>query len=468
MKYKFVEVEGLFDKCKEANYTVVVFGTLECGMRVRRTLDGFGIKVAYYGDNNPAKQGLNMDGLQVISATEVAELNNPLVVIGSFWYQSISEQLSKLGVSDIYVLEECLASSYEDMEADRDELGEYFDNYDMEVEKSSNILVEIYGHLGDVFVRTGVIKTLIENYGKENVYILVDVTEQKALATYLRLISNNVIELDSKLMVSDRSYRIGLLKELNSKYFRFSCVLCDRPVAVKMRCLNKYILNVRKIHLADVGGYVLEKEYKILSEIFHSDMRKICEKNNNISDEISQINMSFELPSNYIAVNMGAANYLRRYPVEKFRKVFDYLVAQNYNIVFLGHGDYDEKFYSELIADNDYGTQVISLVSKLSILESLYVISKSDFFVGTESGLYNAAFILGKKAVCIYGKGDWGHFMHSDSNMHYVVADMERCEYCKFWNCKGSKISSGVAECVEGISGDKIIEAIEEVMNTRI
>ncbi len=458
--YRTIEIDELKTKYDQNNYNVVVFGTLEFGERVKNGLEGFGIRVSYFADNNTEKQHHIFAGLDTISAKEISSLKNPLVIIASFWYEAITEQMDALGVSEVYVLKECPVNTHEEMEEDRNQLMPYFEKY--KEKKSDNVLVEIYGHIGDVIVKTGVCKTLMQKYGKEKVYFLVDETEQKNLSSYLFLISDHVIPIEKERFSKDKVYRMDILTKLNSKYFQFSYCLCNIEFFYKMRYINKFILNVDTVYFGEEGRYILDKDYRMLSEIMGEDVRKICEEHNTIREEIKKVVPDVKLPEKFIVVSMGAANQMRRYPAAKFKIVFEYLLQQNYTMVFLGHGNYDEAFFKELVGEKDYGMQVHNLISCLSIIESMAVIARCQFFVGTDSGMCHAAFVLGKKSVVIYGKGDWGHFMHPSENVYYAYSRKERCSHCKYWDCTKEMRINGVSPCVESIEPEDIIEQIKK------
>ena len=72
--YRIIEIDEL-KKLYEANRkTVVVFGTGEYGRRVRRGLEGFGIKVSYFSDNNSEIVGQEVESLPVIAPENIVKL----------------------------------------------------------------------------------------------------------------------------------------------------------------------------------------------------------------------------------------------------------------------------------------------------------------------------------------------------------------------------------------------------------
>lgn len=457
--YRIIEIDEL-KKLYEANRkTVVVFGTWEYGRRVRRGLEGFGIKVSYFSDNNSEIVGQEVESLPVIAPENIVKLENPIVIVGSFWFERISRQLSEMGVAEVYALEECPVNSWDEINADRKELKEYFENYNDNVK--NKILIEVYGHIGDVLVKTGVCKTLMSAFGKENVFFLVDDTEQRNIGEYLRLISNNIIHIEKEKFSKSREYRLEKLRYLNSQYFKFSYNLCDMRFHLKMRYVNKFILNIPQIYYAPEEYYVVDKDYRMLESILGRNVKAECEKNNNAVAEIGQIQLDIELPEKFIAINMGAANKMRQYPVEKFKLVYDYLIKQSKKLVFIGAGTYDEEFYRSLVGQGDSNGNVVSYINKLSLIESMAVINKCQYYIGLDSGMWNASVILEKLSIMIYGKGDLGHFKHERNFIHYVMSDWAKCPGCKYWDCPNELRIEGMSPCVVSIESGDIIEAIQ-------
>lgn len=459
MDYRIIEIDELKRLYIQKRRDVVVFGTWEFGRRVKKGLEGFGIKVSHFSDNDSSVIGQKVEEISVIAPESIVDLNEPIVIIASFWFERISRQLLQMGITDVYALEECPVNSWEEIEADRKELKEYFDDYEDNV--TDRVLIEVYGHIGDVLVKTGVCKTIMNEFGKENVFFLVDDTEQRNIGEYLNLLSNNIIHIEKDKFSKDRKYRLEKLRYLNSHYFKFSYNLCDMRFHLKMRYVNKFVLNVSKIYYAPEEYYVVDKDYHMLENILGRSVKEECEDNNNAVAEIEQVKLEIELPNEFVAINMGAANKMRQYPVEKFKLVYDYLIKQFRTMVFIGAGSYDEEFYRRLVESDRPYENVVSYINKLSLVESMAVISKCQYYIGLDSGMWNASVILGKKSVMIYGKGDLGHFKHERETIHYVMSDQTKCEGCKYWDCPKEIRVEGMAPCVVSVEPEKIIKAIQ-------
>lgn len=82
---------------------LAVLGTGPRGRRCRQRLESLGIAVPCFLDNNPARQGLEIDGLRVLSPARFRqESPGTAVIIASYAHLAIFPQLVSLGVTDVY------------------------------------------------------------------------------------------------------------------------------------------------------------------------------------------------------------------------------------------------------------------------------------------------------------------------------------------------------------------------------
>jgi len=110
--------------------------------------------------------------------------------------------------------------------------------------------------------------------------------------------------------------------------------------------------------------------------------------------------------------------------------------------------------------------KIKNMVSKLSFKEVADIINESKLFIGMDSSLYNLAYILHKKIICIYGLGNTvngvGAVEHRGDDINIVKLNMD-CSGCE-WNCKYKSSQDETAPCVENINEDRIKDAIKKVL----
>lgn len=456
----FLTIEQVAEQLKNNTFDVVIWGTGLVAEEVYETLNAHNIKVNYFGDNSCSMQGKHLHGCKILSSLEVVQLELPYVVIGSYVYRPISEKLFSLGIKHVYGLIDCMKYNAMDMQSDRHILNQYFVDY--EHKQSNKILVEVYGNIGDAILRLGIVRAIIDVHGSEQIYILV---ESESIAESFRLVTRNVIVFEKKRYRIEEDYRLDKLIKLNEIYFEKSVVLCDIRLHATRRPLNSLNFNVRNViyhiqlptdeYLLDLDIEMIKKEFKRISE---KNMLPVgC-----INDELESIAFQYGLPERYVSVNLGASINERHYPADRFVKVIDYLSDKGYEVALLGQGDYDEEYAEKLLKTVRNNNKVWNFISKLSIVESLYVIRQSEFFVGTDSGMWNASYILNKSSVVLYGGGEYGCFKHKSEKIHYVMVEHKSCFGCR-WYCK-NKNEHGYSKCVGDIKPQMIIDKVNEII----
>ncbi|MCR5100414.1 MAG: putative capsular polysaccharide synthesis family protein [Butyrivibrio sp.] len=104
MRFSFVD--DSFELLK--NSKVVIFGTGNNGMFYYKRLLKWGIKTAFFCDNNKDRQLYTIDGISIISVDKLAELydENTIVCVLSIYWNEIVRQLSLLGIDNIIILDE--------------------------------------------------------------------------------------------------------------------------------------------------------------------------------------------------------------------------------------------------------------------------------------------------------------------------------------------------------------------------
>ena len=459
------DIDELKNLHKHGSHTVVVWGTGAYGSQVCMTLEAFGIPVACFGDNDKARAGTYIYGKEIIGQESLVDIQHPFIVIGSMFVREIYEQLRALGISEVHAIIECLKYPHADHIEERGALAEYFAGYEKNI--SERVLIEVNDFIGDVIIKSGVFRALIDKYGYENVYFFCDDIYDGGIADILRLFSNNIIMVDRRAFFEDKAYRLEALTALNSKYFKASISICGLEHHSGRRFLNFLNFNVRRI---EINRYIYSNTYMLGQDVrfarnllgydFTDDWQ--LQPKGRINDAVKQIDMKHSVPAKFVAVGVGAKNVLRTYSARKYAVVADYLIGEGYYLAVLGQGADDEAYLAAML---EYITidksKVISFINRLTITESFYVLYKSCFFVGVESGMWNASFVLDKPSVVIYGGGDYGGFKHDDKKIVYVTVADHSCFNCR-WRC-ANMAQGGKAKCVDGIEPRQIVGAIERL-----
>lgn len=441
---------------------VIIWGCGPTSVPIVKTLAAIGLTVDFYGDSNPNFKGKLIDGIEVLSQSDMVQHLNSTVIIASFGYVPIYRMLKEIGVKNIYAIRDVFKYSFENIRNDRMILDTYFKQYSSK--KSSKVLVELYGNIGDTIIRIGIVKQLIQKYGQCNVYLLF--ADSKNAELY-RIVTDNILVLEEKELY-DHSKRVEILQKINELYFSKSFVLCDIRIFAQRRLINHYNCNIEEVIFESElpeDEYLVGIDIDMVSRYLGlANLEKMTAWNelSNYIDLLTGENNIGEMRGKYVAVNIGASRKLRHYDPEKMLIVCKYIIAHGYNIALIGYGNDDEQMAKYFEDNDDIHGHLINFVSKLSIVESTKVLSKASFFVGTDSGLWNISYALGVPSVVLYGGGEYGNFKHPDGVIKYVSVDKQDCFGCK-WYCDKTD-EYGRAKCVYDILPAHIITAIDELV----
>lgn len=259
-------------------------------------------------------------------------------------------------------------------------------------DEGNKVLIVTMDALGDNLLKVKSIEKIAEFYGKENTYIL---CKDKWQDIYLKQGYNVFVDRYKNTLE-----RIKLYRELNKfKYKKVIYFIHDQK-NISEEFINSYDKIEYRIKNSK-DKYILEYHKDFLREILNKDIE--------INDLIPDLRYIFDnlKKQNIITVGIGSAARVKTMPVVKMAEIINYLGKKypNSKLILLGSGKTQVKYQKELAKCINI-KNVVDLVDKISLLESLEYIAKSKFYIGYDSGLTNAAFVLKTKYICLH----WTHF----------------------------------------------------------
>ena len=116
---------------------------------------------------------------------------------------------------------------------------------------------------------------------------------------------------------------------------------------------------------------------------------------------------------NMISIAVGTAAYFKTPSYNNLKLYIEKLLEKfpNKKIILLGSGDKQKRIVVKL-KNEIYSNLIIDLIDKINLKEVMQIIKDSDLFIGGDSGLYNIAFALNKKIICLHwdsNKSAWEH-----------------------------------------------------------
>lgn len=465
---KFIESRELkqISVLNENAGKVIVWGTGKVGRQVYKTLEALHIRMDYFVDSNSNQVGKECCQKPILAPLELGQIPIAYIIIASYAYYPIMLRLKALGFeSNVYAITDSMKYDIDEYNSDTALLQQ--NRSTAVTTKSKRILLEVYGNIGDAILKIGITKAMIDCYGKSNIYVLV---ESDVIAKVYQLIADNIIIFNEHICIDDRAKRQKILADINQKNFQYSIILCDIRLLSTRRILDRYICNIADVRFDPQlpnQEYLLGLTEKLVKRVCipvqEMNLSPVGCLDSELNSATFHSNQRISLPERYVAVHMGASIPERHYSPYKFSKVVNYLCNQGYQVILVGEGQYDEEYAEILLAESERQEKIYNYVSTLTITETFYLIRHAAFFVGTDSGMWNASYILNTPSVVLYGGGEYGCFRHSSSKIHYVETKDRSCFGCR-WFCK-HKDADGYSHCIGGLQPEQIIQKVNEVIN---
>ena len=156
------------------------------------------------------------------------------------------------------------------------------------------------------------------------------------------------------------------------------------------------------------------------------------------------------LKNRFIGIHPGAHHESKRWPIEKFAAISDYLIANNGKKVILFAGKEEKQLLSEF---KGYAVKTPIILEDLSLREFMSVLGYCKLFLCNNSGPLNIAAALNIPTVSTMGPTIpflWRPY----GKDHIVLKKDVDCSPCKHGICK-------THECMELITTEDFIEAVE-------
>ena len=272
----------------------------------------------------------------------------------------------------------------------------------------NNIFITSTDGIGDNIIRLNLLEEILNQYGNDKCYILCDIK----VVPLLKTIGFKNIIVFTKRMRRYLFGKIKLLKFLYQKGFNkiISLEYDQHDFDIQyFKNLDSYCLD-NKFH-PEMNQYykcVISTDFKVTEETIVKAFKILFNKNIVEQDAIPNLRKYFSkklenIDTLVVGIGAGARNkILKPNLLCEILKLF--VKKKNIKkIIFLGAGDRDQKYLNEMrkyINFTDFNIE--NLVNKISLDESIDIISEYHYYLGFESGLFHIAASLKIKTYGIF------------------------------------------------------------------
>ncbi|MGH7884647.1 MAG: glycosyltransferase family 9 protein [Thermodesulfobacteriota bacterium] len=178
------------------------------------------------------------------------------------------------------------------------------------------------------------------------------------------------------------------------------------------------------------------------------------------SDEIEQLRSK----SKFVAgLFYGATVAERKWGVLNYTKLANKLIDNGISVVLVG-GESDLKEHEEFLHNIKTKSKIISFIGKTNLEVTANIISKTDFFISSDSGLMHLAYGLGVRTLSLFGAGIEKKWAPKGKNS-FVINKKLFCSPCtKFGYTPKCPYN---VRCLSEINVDEVYEKTAEVLGVR-
>ena len=275
---------------------------------------------------------------------------------------------------------------------------------------NDNIFITSTDGIGDNIIRLNLLEEILNQYGNDKCYILCDI---KVVPLLKKIGFKNIIVFTKRM----RRYLFGKIKLLKFLYQKgFNKIISleydqhDFDIQY-FKNLDSYCLD-NKFH-PEMNQYykcVISTDFKITEETIVKAFKILFNKNIVEQNAIPNLRKYYSKKLENIdtlVVGIGAGARYKMLKPNLLCEILKLFIKKKNikKIIFLGAGDSDIKYLNEMrkyINFIDFNIQ--NLVNKVSLDESIDIISNCEYYLGFDSGLFHVAASLKIKTFGIFTK----------------------------------------------------------------
>jgi ADP-heptose:LPS heptosyltransferase len=166
------------------------------------------------------------------------------------------------------------------------------------------------------------------------------------------------------------------------------------------------------------------------------------------------------LPKRYVVFGVGAGAQYRRWPLDRFLTVMEYVHKKGFIPVVVGNKQ-ERDTIGLKVPRNGY---ILNFAGETSLNELKYIISRCSFYIGNETSFVHIAIAEKKPSVCILGLGHFARmslYGYESINKWVFSQKIDKCLHDN-WMCGYNY--PNLSPCIDAVSVDDVIGAIDQVL----
>ncbi len=218
---------------------------------------------------------------------------------------------------------------------------------------------------------------------------------------------------------------------------------------------RKYNPNIhevaRNISLFDED--LINKKWNVLPECRITEREEI---------KVSKLLSSLPNINKTIAIAPGSVWETKKYPTNYYIEIINYLILKSYNVILLG-GINDAQLCQ--VIEKEVKDNILNLTGKLSITESIAIISKSDLIICNDSAPTHMAMCADAKVLTIYCSTvpEFGFYPYNNASQ-YISYDELDCKPCGIHGHNSCPVET--FDCGKKLLPELVIKKLENMLES--
>lgn len=159
----------------------------------------------------------------------------------------------------------------------------------------------------------------------------------------------------------------------------------------------------------------------------------------------------------YAVLHPTGAFFTKRWPIENFARVAEFLSTKNVKTVAIGSPS-EREFLNGV---KNLSRVELATFDDLQLPEITALASEARLFVGNDSGIAHIAAAVNTPSVVIFGSSNRHHWHPWTDAQSEIVFKEFPCQPCPGYECK----AFGNPRCILEVSTDQVIAAVERVLS---
>lgn len=360
--------------------------------------------------------------------------------------------------------------------------------------QNHKVLIIFQQVFGDSIILLPALNGYIELFHKQKGY---DVTMicRPSIYKFLKDVADlpqqlHIETIDFKRLVNDFKY----FKEITAEYNKFaeitivpgsslsadllSTTLCSRERYGLISCFRiKWPLQMAlfqrlaytNVVIPPIGMMMIQRHRLLLNNLGL----------NNYKGKLSTLKFQERIiTGHYCVICPGASTPIKRWPIERFQKIADWII-ETYNLdIHLCGGESEYSSAEKLISNTKHKDRIFNHVGKTSFTEWSSIVQHADLVIGNDSATLHIAAATHRKCICIAGVYDKYQFfpylvdeLNKNENLPSTIIKDMPCAYCRTrgyfagygnYHCKKAIKKGQCALCIKEITIDNVKNIIKK------